>query len=386
MILSPAVVILPDNRYLGLYIHIPFCVRKCLYCDFVSTASGSEQYRRYVAAAVNEMKFWSARFEGTAFSTVYVGGGTPSLIGSELLGEIIEGARGSFTINRDAEITVEVNPGTISRDFWAKIQEAGVNRVSIGVQSFSDPLLEAIGRVHDSETAVLAVKGAREAGLANVGVDLIYGLPGQSPEIWETSLKTAIALQPAHVSAYCLSYEEGTPFERLRENGEIVPVVPDEESKMYYRAVEILQASGYRRYEISNFARPGFECRHNMNYWNYGEYLGIGVGAHSFRGGRRWENGCDINRYLDTSYEGPSVMQEPLGGHDCLKEFMMLGLRKSDGILMKDIEDGWGEEALRITDVARRLESRGLVNLKNGRLSIADSGLFVSNSLIAEFF
>lgn len=376
-----------DNLFSGLYIHIPFCVRKCLYCDFVSVRSGVDQYGLYVDAVLQEIRYWRKKFEGNPVSTVYLGGGTPSLIGADLLGRLLDAVRNSFVLVPGAEISVEVNPGTVSSDFWRSIQDAGVTRASIGVQSFSDRLLAVLGRVHDAATAVRTVKAAFDAGLDNVGIDLIYGVPGQTSGDWEKTLDRALELYPRHLSAYCLSYEEGTPLASMKESGKVAPAVAEKEAEMYCRALCRLEAAGYCRYEISNFALPGYECRHNLNYWNYGEYLGIGAGAHSFHGGRRWENTGDVGSYMAERYQGPFMEHPSINASDRMKEFIMLGLRKAEGIAIADIEREWGSGPARsVENTAKRLAESGLVDIAEGRVRIADHGLFISNELITEFF
>lgn len=376
-----------DNLFSGLYIHIPFCVRKCLYCDFVSVRSGVDQYGLYVDAVLQEIRYWRKKFEGNPVSTVYLGGGTPTLIGADLLGRLLDAVRSSFVLVPDAEISVEVNPGTVSNDFWRLIQDAGVTRVSIGVQSFSDRLLAVLGRVHDAATAGRTVKAAFDAGMDNVGIDLIYGIPGQASGDWEKTLDRALELSPRHLSAYCLSYEEGTPLALMKENGKVAPAVAEKEAEMYYRALCRLETAGYRRYEISAFSLPGYECRHNLNYWNYGEYLGIGAGAHSFHGGRRWENTGDVGRYMAERYQGPFMEHPSIDASGRMKEFIMLGLRKAEGIAIADIEREWGSgPASSVKNTAMRLAESGFVDIAGGRVRIADHGLFISNELITEFF
>lgn len=378
------------NRYAGLYIHIPFCERKCLYCDFTSypaVGAGRDIFVRYLDALLREMDACIPRLHGKTITTIYFGGGTPSLIGAELLGKALLAVRQRYGVIPEAEITVEINPAAITPAFLPSLKEAGFNRVSMGVQSFSDDLLVTLGRIHDSATAIKAFSAVKQAGFGNAGMDLIYGIPGQSPDDWRRSLRSAIDLSPEHISAYCLIHEEGTPMTSLVKAGALATASDELAESMYRMLLDMTEEAGYMRYEVSNFALPGHECRHNLNYWNYGEYLGLGASAHSFMDGRRWSNEERLERYLAGPGARSGAEDGPCDAGDSLKEFLMLGLRKAEGVALEDIRTRWGVEAVpHVLNKGRRFIREGLLVSDDKRLWIADKGLFVMNEVLETFF
>ncbi|HTG81218.1 MAG TPA: radical SAM family heme chaperone HemW, partial [Geobacteraceae bacterium] len=279
----------------SLYIHFPFCLKKCLYCDFNSLAGSRIKAGDYIAAAVREMALRAEKVAAPVSApTLYIGGGTPSLMEPSLVGRLIDTAARLYGLAAGAEITLEANPGTLTAEKLAGYRAAGVNRLSLGVQSFDDAMLGVLGRVHTAREALDSYATARATGFVNIGIDLIHSLPGQTPEMWRGELTRAIDLGPEHVSAYGLTVEEGTPFQRLESDGRLS--LPDEDAAvtMFRETGAVLGRAGYERYEISNFARPGFRSRHNQVYWRRGNYLGFGAGAHSFLRspgfGVRWRN------------------------------------------------------------------------------------------------
>ncbi|HEY6008812.1 MAG TPA: radical SAM family heme chaperone HemW [Geobacteraceae bacterium] len=323
----------------SLYIHFPFCVRKCLYCDFASVADSPLTPSEYAAAVVAEMELRARLLAGPVSApTLYLGGGTPSLMAPADVAALIEAATRLYGLSPDAEVTIEANPGTVTLESLAGYRAAGVNRLSLGVQSLHDPLLARLGRVHTAAEAVAAFGAARAAGFANIGIDLIHSLPGEDLSLWQHDLERAVALSPDHVSAYPLAVEEGTPFARMEERGELP--LPDEEeaAAMFELTSSFLGAQGYGQYELANFARPGHRSRHNQVYWRRGNYLGFGAAAHSFLRtpgfGRRWHNSAAPGDYLarvrhgTLPEEGLTLLSRP----EAMGEFLFLGLRLLDGV------------------------------------------------------
>ena len=274
---------------LSLYIHVPFCVKKCRYCGFYSTLYAPGRVDEFLSGLVLEAEMYRNDFSQQPFSSIYIGGGTPTVLSPSQFGQLVRVIREHFPIIEDnVEFSVEANPYTVTSEKLSFLLAQGVNRLSLGVQSFSDEILQTLGRLHTGEQAANAFRLARIAGFRNIGIDLIYGIPGQTVTHWEETLDAAIALNPEHVSAYSLSLDEGSQFLREAEAGRLTMPVDEVIAAMYERAVTKLNKEGYERYEISNFTLPGHECRHNMNYWDRGEYLGLGPGAWSFISGRRY--------------------------------------------------------------------------------------------------
>lgn len=312
----------------GVYIHIPFCKSRCLYCDFFSTTR--LDYRAdYVEALLEEWKQRRSEIDGEV-TTLYFGGGTPSLLPPEAIQKLIYTICPSPT---SQEITLEANPGDLYPDQLLQLRQAGVNRLSIGIQSFNNVLLNRIGRRHTTEEAIQAVHMAQEAGFDNLSIDLIYGLPGQDMKMWQQEIDTALSLRVPHISAYCLSYEEGTPLSRMLARGEVPETDEDTEIQMYDYLVLRLQQAGYEHYEVSNFALPDKYSRHNSSYWNNTPYIGLGAGAHSYDGKHRSWNIDDLDKYINGIRQHTPVREaEELTPTDCYNERIMLGLRTANGI------------------------------------------------------
>ena len=268
----------------GVYVHIPFCASRCSYCDFFSTLQLEQTGAAYVEAVIAEARLRRDELQGEAVRTLYLGGGTPSQLPVPLLARLVEGLRGVFGFQDLEEFTVEANPDDVTPSWCAALPPLGVNRVSMGVQSFEDGILRLIGRCHTAQQAVQAVNNLRQSGIDNISVDLIYGLPGQTISSWTDTVKQALDLEPQHISAYGLTYEEGTRLWRQRERGEVIEVPEEQCLEMYRILVGCLKSAGYEHYEISNFALPGFHSRHNSSYWNDTPYLGLGAAAHSYDG------------------------------------------------------------------------------------------------------
>lgn len=355
----------------GLYVHVPFCVKKCDYCDFASFADQQTLWRPVVDAMKAEME----RSAGLSFDTVFFGGGTPTVLPVEMLLELLDAARKQFTIAEDAEITVEANPGTVDLEKLTALRNAGVNRLSVGAQAMQADILQALGRIHRWEDVVQAVQDARAAGFANINLDLMYGLPGQTPAAFRDTVDAAFALSPEHLSMYSLIVEEGTPFHaRYAGHPELLP---GEEAleEMSDDILWMTEEAGIYRYEISNYAKPGFACRHNLVYWNREDYLGIGCAAHSLIRNHRWGNAHTIDGYL----AGEREEEITVGEREARFERLMLGLRLVDGI-------PWGEQGLfdQYKDKLERLRERGLVEWDAERIWPTKRGLDLQNRIVLE--
>jgi oxygen-independent coproporphyrinogen-3 oxidase len=377
----------------SLYIHFPFCVRKCLYCDFASVADSPIDPAAYAAAVVAEMELRARLLDGEVTApTLYFGGGTPSLMAPADVEAVIAAATRLFGLEADAEVTLEANPGTVSRESLAGYRAAGANRLSLGVQSFHDPLLARLGRVHTAAEARAAFGAAREAGFANIGIDLIHSLPGEDLACWRSDLGQAVALAPEHLSAYPLSVEEGTPFARLEEQGALP--LPDEEegAAMFAETTLFLEEAGYEQYELANFALPGRRSRHNQVYWRRGDYLGFGAGAHSFLRtpgfGRRWKNGDQPDAYLAGIRRGrlPEEGMTTLSRQEAMGEFLFLGLRLLDGVDGERFRQEFGltVEAAFPAAVAE-LVAAGLLERAGERLRLTRRALPIANQVFVRF-
>ncbi|HBA88984.1 MAG TPA: coproporphyrinogen III oxidase [Geobacter sp.] len=377
----------------GLYIHFPFCLKKCLYCDFNSAPLAGGDVDGYVESLLREMELRGAALaEEVTAPTLYFGGGTPSLMGPELVGRVIDEAAKRFHLEADAEVTLEANPGTLTPQRLSGYRAAGVNRLSLGFQSFEERLLQRLGRVHTVREALDAFDQARRAGFDNIGIDLMHSLPEQTLSQWREALAQGIALAPEHVSAYALSVEEGTPFSRLYQD-DALPLPGEEEGALMFEAThELLTDGGYLHYEISNFARPGRFSRHNGSYWRRESYLGFGAGAHSFRNadglGRRWKNACDPGEYRDSIAAGaiPEQDVELLTLEEAVSESFFLGLRVLSGLDLAPLLARYGKEALerQLAEVAR-LEREGMLVREGSSVRLAPRAVIVANSIFSRF-
>ena len=319
---------------IGLYIHIPFCQQKCLYCDFPSHANLTHLYESYVAALCREISGVGGVLSDCIVESIYIGGGTPTILSADSLGKILRKVHTAFSIHPDAEISIEANPGTIDKVKLLALQAGGVNRISFGVQTFSDSLLSAIGRIHSAAQAVESIKMAQEVGFGNINIDLMYGLPGQSIEQLEESILQGAKLNVKHISAYGLKIEEGTAFAALQDEGKLI--LPDEETDeaMYELTTRLLPQLGFKRYEISNFANNGYECVHNLKYWQYQPYVGVGCAAHSFLNGERLANQSDVLLYISAIESGqlPITVRETPDPETAMAEYIFLALRTVKGL------------------------------------------------------
>ena len=378
-----------------LYVHIPYCQAKCLYCDFNSYAAEHWPEARYVAALCAELRHYAhaAPWRGGELRTIFFGGGTPSLFTPRSIGAVLDTAQRLWPCDPDAEITLEANPGTVGVDKLRDFRVAGVNRVSFGVQSFHAHHLHRLGRIHSVDEALAIVDTARQAGLDNIGIDLIFALPQQTVKEWSRDLVQACALHPDHISAYGLTYEEGTRFHTLRAEGVLRQLPEELEAAMFTGAQEILAAHGYAQYEISNYARPGYACRHNLNYWCGGLYLGIGAGAHSYarlnsrEPGRRWSNEKTPAAYMaavEQHGHARSAVEE-LTVPQARGEFVFLGLRCLDGFAAADFHTRFGVELPDVFPHVTELCDSGLLRCSDGRWQLTPQGVLLADSVFATF-
>ena len=370
-----------------LYIHVPFCRRKCRYCAFYSEARfGEDAFRLWAEGVLLDMKRRAETLGRACVSTVFFGGGTPSLVPAALLGRILEAAAKHFTLESGAEISMEANPDSVNAENAAAFRAAGVNRVSLGVQALDDALLAAIGRVHDRAGALAAFRALRTAGFDNVGLDFMWGLPGETVEGWKAQLAAAAALCPEHLSCYGLTLEEGTPLYFERETLHLPD--EDEAAAMYEEGGALLEAAGYRQYEISNYARPGRECRHNMGYWRGEDYLGLGPSAVSCLDGVRLTQPADLAAWLDAVHEGREAGEkETLGFVERAEELVMLSLRTADGLDTAAYRALTGRDFVADNDaLIRELVLRNMAALENGRFRLTRRGMAVSNAVMEQCF
>lgn len=371
----------------GIYVHIPFCASRCAYCDFFSTLRLADAGERYVEAVIAESGLRRDELCGETIKTLYLGGGTPSQLPVSLLQRLVHGLRETFDLSGVEEFTVEANPDDVTPEWCAALPVLGVNRVSMGVQSFEDPILRFIGRRHTARQAVEAVENLREAGINNISIDLIYGLPGQTVTSWTQSVRQAIALRPQHISAYGLTYEEGTRLWWQRERGEVVEVPEEQCLAMYRILVDELQAAGYEHYEISNFALPGYRSRHNSSYWNDAPYLGLGAAAHSYDGKARRYNPHDLQQYISQIMSGESaVEQEELSLWERYDERVMLGLRTADGVDADRLRHDFGDEAWQHfrREAAPHIEAGHLRVTDDSRYVLTRDGIMLSDAIIRD--
>lgn|SRR5574341_69905 len=374
-----------ENNMLSLYIHIPFCVKKCPYCGFYSTPYSPDGADGFLAGLRLEMERHRSAFQDRPFNTLYVGGGTPTVLSPGRMEALLNILDRSLCRAPDAEFTVEANPNTVTGPLLELLRQHGANRLSIGVQSFSDEQLRTLGRAHTAGEAGDAVLKARCAGFQNIGIDLIYGAPGQSVSRWRETLERALSFSPEHISTYSLSLDEGSAFRLMAEEGSIR--LPDDETaaRMYETAAALLADAGYIHYELSNFARPGFECRHNLNYWDRGEYLGLGPGAWSFLEGKRRGNIPDVHEYSRRLAAGlPVISQEDVPAPEQARaESLLLGLRTARGVDLRRFQQLYGRESHgRLLKNLRDPLNAGLLQLSEDRICLTGPGRLLADEAI----
>ncbi len=379
-------------KELELYLHIPFCVKKCNYCDFLSAPAEEETRAAYVDALLEEIRGFEDP-EDYEVVTVFFGGGTPSILPGQEIFRIMEALREKFSFRKRAEITLEANPGTVDKEKLSCYKKAGINRLSFGLQSADAEELKKLGRIHTWEKFLESFQLAREAGFSNINVDLMSALPGQTKESWEKTLRQVLALQPEHISAYSLIIEEGTPFYQLyekdverRDAGEEPELLPSEEEEraMYEATGRILKEQGYLHYEISNYAKPGRECRHNLGYWQRRDYLGFGLGASTLLNPVRYKNTEDLEAYLGGDFSKKEFFV--LTKDNQIEETMFLGLRVLEGVSKEKFREQFSCE-LRVVyrKELEKLEQEGLLEEEGDFVRLTSRGIDLSNPVLAEF-
>ncbi len=375
----------------GLYIHIPFCIRKCTYCDFYSRpAASSAMMKKYMKALQKELENKAASFIDTPVKTVYAGGGTPSILPSRELKSMIDMLRKHLELDDRAEICLEANPATLDAEKLKAIRAAGFNRMSLGIQSFQDQELSILGRSHNARDAINSIKMIQDSGISNYNFDLIYGIPGQTISKWEETLKIALEMKPTHLSIYLLQLDEKTPLAMDIKKGRFQQ--PDEEceAQMYDMGIDMISEGGLKQYEISNFAHPGYECQHNLIYWEAREYIGLGAGAVSFIDKRRYINKTDLLHYIWAGENGREAETVEL---ECMVEqqelaadAIILGLRMCDGIDLEQFYRRYGIKVLDCyKDVIEEYMDRGLLNICDGQLRLSRKAYFISNEVLCQF-
>lgn len=370
---------------LSLYIHIPYCVRKCPYCGFYSTSYSPQDADNFLFGLQREAARCQTSIDIGRINSIYIGGGTPTVLSLGQLGRLMGIIKEQFSFDDYAEFTIEANPNTVTKSMLAFLLEQGVNRLSLGIQSFSGKMLSLLGRLHTVEQAVDAFRLARSAGFKNIGIDLIFGIPGQTMEQWQETVDAATALKPDHISAYSLSLDEGSQFMQLAKAGRFA--LPEDElaAEMYELVVRKLCNAGYLRYEISNFSLPGFECRHNQNYWERGEYLGLGPGACSFLAGKRYDNIADTAEYVRRLSLGLTAIEaeETVGAASAARETLLLGLRTVRGVDLCRFKREYGAGLLKhLEENIGTLEATGLLLVTEGRLMLIGRGFTLSDEVL----
>lgn len=375
---------------LGIYIHIPFCIRKCYYCDFISYSNKFEIQEEYIKKLIEEIEDNKDLLKNNEITTIYIGGGTPSSIKPELVKNVLNKIYEIANIKNkeNIEITIEVNPGTVTKNNLQMYKNCGINRLSIGLQSTNNKLLNQIGRIHNYEQFLNTYNWAVEAEFNNINVDLMLGLPNQTILDLKESLEKTINLKPSpkHISVYSLIVEEGTKIEEKINNGELELPEEENERNQYKYTKNYLELNGYKHYEISNFAKPGYESKHNMNCWEQKQYVGFGLAAHSYINGCRYSNTCDLEEYLNNKSKDIKIIHEKQNVEDMKKEYMLLGLRKIDGVSISKFKEKFGENPIYLfrNDLQKLVEEEFVI-VDLDYIKLTNKGLDFANLVWEEF-
>lgn len=375
-----------DKKEIGIYIHIPFCESKCGYCDFVSFSSKEDRFALYKDALIKEILRFT-QLKKYEIKTIFIGGGTPTVLPPYFIAEILETLY-KYNINKKAEITIEANPGTLNINMLRVLKESGVNRISMGLQSWQNKLLKILGRSHRLEDFLQSYNNAIKVGFTNINVDLMFSLPEANFKDWVYTLKNIVAINPSHISIYSLIIEENTAFYDKYEDNRLILPSQEQDRRMYHFAKNYLGKNGYNQYEISNLSKTGFECKHNIIYWTRKEYKGFGLGAHSFLNGVRSNNTKNLDKYIDALKSEDNILEniESISPKDSMEEFMFLGLRLTEGVSKKlfqkefniDIENIFGA-------IIQKNISKGLLKAEKDRIFLTQKGMDISNSVMSEF-
>ena len=399
------------KRALGLYLHIPFCIQKCNYCDFLSFGGTDKaQQTAYIKSLIHEINYYGQIYRNDYYvDTLFIGGGTPSLLEGRLISQLMAAVKECFDIDKNPEISIESNPKTLTEIKLNTYLDAGINRISIGAQSFDDKRLMDMGRAHSAKDFFDNYKLARNCGFQNINVDLMFSIPGQTKGIWQETLEKAIELAPEHISFYSLQIEEGTPFFKQYQEGSLKETEDELDREMYHYALELLKGSGYQHYEISNASKEGYQCRHNLKYWSMKDYLGLGLGSHSFIDGIRFSNVTDLNQYLqmDEEYNGigknnngrmenqerynnPFVeWHHKNSKEENISEYLFTGLRKIDGIDLKDFEKSFDRPIEDVFSknwhILQTYIDEGYLTKSDENMRFTIKGIDISNTILTEF-
>lgn len=376
------------KQELGLYLHIPFCMKKCAYCDFLSWTGSALQREDYVQALIKEIQSYKEVADYYRVPSVFLGGGTPSVLSASQTARIMDALHQVFFIEANAEITTEANPGTVDMEKLRTYRECGMNRISFGLQSANDEDLKCLGRIHTWDMFRESYDMARRTGFSNVNVDLISAIPGQTVDGWRQNLEKVIALEPEHISAYSLIVEEGTPFYEMQENGVLPLPNEDAERQMYEDTAVLLKKAGYEQYEISNYAKPGLECRHNCSYWERKNYLGLGLGSASLIEETRFHNTSDIGCYLKNCEDKNAIREdiEHLSREEQMEEFMFLGLRMMQGVSCYQFQQLYGASLDAVYgEVINKYVKLGFLEKIDDRICLSRTGISVSNVILSDF-
>ena len=376
----------------GIYIHIPFCKQKCFYCDFASTAKKVDEtlYEQYINALCQEITMYQALFPDICIDTIYFGGGTPSILPPNLIIRALNTVKANFALNSDIEITLEANPGTVDEQKLQYLYQNGINRLSFGVQAVQDDLLQKIGRIHTIKEADMAIEVAQKIGFKNISVDLMYGLPGQTLEMLKEAVSWAVNKNIQHISIYGLQIEENTVFGRLYDQGKLILPSEDESEMMYDYLTEQLPKYNYNRYEISNFAKEGYNSKHNIDCWNQKEYIGFGAGASSYENNVRYSNTDCIEEYIkniENNEETKNVIvEEKQDENSKMSEYMILGIRKIEGVNIKEFTQTFGKSPIHIFNKElKKLVKEGLISVSLNNIKLTKKGLDLANIVWEEF-
>lgn len=371
----------------AIYIHIPFCDHKCIYCDFYSIIS-YENTSSYLTSLKKEIVHYSKKYSpGRKIISIFFGGGTPSFMEPEYIGEIIDAVKSNFDVAENAEITMETNPGTVTKEKLIRFHEVGINRISIGIQSFNEAELKFLTRIHDSETAIKTVHDAAETGFENISIDLIFNLPKQTKEIWRQNLRTVLQLPIKHISTYSLILEQGTILNKMVIDGKVKMQSEDYDADLYEETISFLTDNGFKQYEVSNFAKDKYECIHNNAYWRYKDYFGFGTSAHSFVDGKRWWNFSSVKFYNEavSQKENPIAGSEELTKKQMLDEYVMLALRSS-GLDCEELINKFGDDWLNQNkEYLNKLTESQFLVCKNNFYSLTPNGYAVCDELLLKF-
>ncbi|WZL74620.1 radical SAM family heme chaperone HemW [Clostridiaceae bacterium 35-E11] len=375
-------------KELGIYIHIPFCIQKCFYCDFHSYSNMQHRIMAYINALIKEMDSWKEKLANYQIKSVFIGGGTPSIVPIDAIDKIINTLHTSFRLSSDLEFTIESNPGTLEKQKIKYYLENDINRLSIGLQAWQNPLLKELGRIHTQEMFVKNYLLAREMGFKNINVDIMFGLPHQTSAQWEETLRNVVVLQPEHISAYSLKIEDNTIFGKKYDKGMLQLPSEEEDRWMYHFAIDFLQNYQYQHYEISNFSKEDKACMHNKIYWYNEEYIGFGLGAHSYIDQMRFSNEILLDKYVEAieKKQLPCTSKEKISLHDEVAETMFLGLRMMEGIDIEKFTRRFGFSPFKIyASQISKLQDRGLLIVEGEKMKLTRKGIDLSNTVFVEF-